>query len=437
MRAIETEPGGPVLRRNTAAFIIDYAFFGMGLAFAGTSTVLPAFAARLTSDAILIGLVGSLWNGGWLLPQIAAAHILTPLKRKLPIAIAVSWIGRPVFLLLALFLLLGGVRWPELTLGLLLAAVFIFAATDAFVAVAWFDVLAKAIPGDMRGRVIGIGQLLSGLLSLGAGALVRMLLTETGPRFPVNYALILILATAAFFVSLATFYFIREPVESVPAERPHLSHLVPRLARHLRDDVRFRHLTVVRLLIGLSAMALPFYAVYATLKRGLPESAIGFFLIAQTVGGLVAGLVLGPVADRKGAHRVIQFMGLCQFLAPMIALLAGPLAAAGPQVLTALFALVFLFLGIGEGSTMLGALNYVLEIAPPPDRPSYIGLTNSIAGVIILYPIVGGWIATRWGYEAVFALTAGIVLVGGLLALGLPSARTAASGPATGEEPVA
>jgi len=437
MRAIETQRGGPVLRRNTAAFIIDYAFFGMGLAFVGTSTILPAFAARLTSNAVLIGLVGSLWNGGWLLPQIAAAHILTPLRRKLPIAIVVSWIGRPVYLFVAMFLLLGGVRWPELTLGLLLAAVFIFAATDAFVAVAWFDVLAKAIPGDMRGRVIGIGQLVSGLLSLGAGALVRMLLSESGPQFPVNYALILILATAAFLVSLGSFYFIREPVGAMPAERPHLSRLVPSLARHLRNDVRFRQVTVVRLLIGLSAMALPFYAVYATVKQGLPESAIGFFLIASTVGGLVAGLVLGPVADRKGAHRVVQFMGLFQFLAPMTALLAGPLAAAGPQVLTALFALVFLFLGIGEGSTMLGVLNYVLEIAPPADRPSYMGLTNTIAGVIILYPIIGGWIATRWGYEPVFAVTAGITLVGGLLALRLPSARTEASRSANGEQPVA
>ena len=64
MQANETERGPQVLRRNAAAFVIDYAFFGMGLAFAGTSTTLPALAARLTSNAVLIGLVGALWNGG-------------------------------------------------------------------------------------------------------------------------------------------------------------------------------------------------------------------------------------------------------------------------------------------------------------------------------------------------------------------------------------
>jgi MFS family permease len=420
----ETERAGSVLRRNAAALAMDYAFFGMGMAFAGTSTTLPAFAARLTSSAVLIGLVSSLWNGGWLLPQIAAAHYLTPVRRKAPVVIAVSWIGRPVYLLLGLFLLLGGARWPGLTLGLFLAAVFIFAATDALTVVAWFDVLAKAIAGNLRGRVIGIGQLVSGLLSLGAGALVRMLLAEDGPPFPTNYAIIFILATAAYFASLAAFYFVREPLEPVPAARPRISHLVPRLARLLVDDHRFRKVTLVRLLVGLSAMALPFYAVYSTLERGLPESTIGLFLVAQTLGGVVAGLVLGPLADRTGAHRVVQVMGLCQFLAPVMALVTSRSGIVSAGALTAGFTLVFLLLGIGEGSTMLGVLNYVLEIAPAHDRPSYMGLTNTLSGIIILYPILGGWIVTRWGYQAMFALSAAVILVGGLLALGLPSARS-------------
>jgi predicted MFS family arabinose efflux permease len=314
--------------------------------------------------------------------------------------------------------------------------VFYFEATDALVAVAWFDVLAKAIPGKLRGRVVGIGQIISGLLSLGAGATVRALLAESGPPFPINYALILILATAAFFVSLGSFYFIHEPVEAVPAQRPQLGHVLPRLMRHLREDSRFRRLTVVRLLIGLSAMPVPFYAVYATLKRGLPESSIGLFLVALTIGGLVAGLVLGPVADRKGAHRVVQLMGLFQFLAPVLALLTSRVANTNPQALTALFVLVFLFLGIGDGSMMLGALNYVLEIAPSADRTSYVGLTNTLAGMIVLYPVIGGWIATRWGYEAVFALAALVILIGGLLALWLPSPTPGPMATEAGKKPL-
>jgi MFS family permease len=377
----------------------------------------------------LIGLVGSLWSGGWLLPQIAAAHYLTTVPRKAPVVIGVSWIGRPAYLLLALFLLFAGAKWPGLTLALLLTAVFVFAASDALVTVAWLDVLAKSIPGNLRGRAIGIGQLLSGLLSLGAGALVSALLAEGGPPFPANYAIIFILAAAAFFASLAAFYFVREPQESVPAERPHLAHVVPRLVRLLADDARFRRVTIVRLLIGLSAMALPFYAVYSTIERGLPEATIGFFLIAQTVGGVVAGLVLGPLADRKGAHRVVQVMGLCQFLAPILALVASRMVGASAEALTAMFALVFLLLGIGEGTTMLGVINYVLEIAPSHDRPSYMGLTNSLAGILILYPIIGGWIVSRWGYEAMFALSAAVILLGALLAFGLPTARAAEPGP--------
>ena len=41
--------------------------------------------------------------------------------------------------------------------------------------------------------------------------------------------------------------------------------------------------------------------------------------------------------------------------------------------------------------------------------------------LIILYPVIGGWIATRWGYETVFALAAVVILIGAVLALWLPS----------------
>ena len=55
-------------RRNWIAFIGDYLGFGIGLIFANTTTTLPAFAAELTDNKMLIGAVSSVWAGGWLLP---------------------------------------------------------------------------------------------------------------------------------------------------------------------------------------------------------------------------------------------------------------------------------------------------------------------------------------------------------------------------------
>ncbi len=417
-------PANSTLRRNRTAFFLDYVFFGVGLAFAGTSTTLPAFVAKLTGDPVLIGMVGALWNGGWLLPQILAAHYLSGVKHKMRVARWGSWAGRPVFLLLAGFLVLTHAHQAGLTLGLLFLSILIFAVTDAIVTVAWFDVLAKAIPARSRGRLMGWGQVGSGVLSIGAGLAVGFLLGPGGPSFPDNYAVVFLLATIAFLLSLATYYFIHEPIEAVTEERAALAEYLPKIARFLERDRPFLQVNLARLLIGLSAMSTPFYVVYATQRRGLPDAAIGAFATAATVGGAVAGLALGPVADRFGSHRVVQVMAGLQMLVPLLAI-GTALIPFSELFLLVLFTLVFLLQGIADGSLMLGIANFVLEIAPASERSAYIGLANTLAGVLILYPLAGGWIAAHSGYPTVFAISAGSIALGGLVASRLPNPRRA------------
>ena len=43
-------------RRNIIALGSDYSIYGVAMAFASMSTILPAFAARLGADNLLIGL---------------------------------------------------------------------------------------------------------------------------------------------------------------------------------------------------------------------------------------------------------------------------------------------------------------------------------------------------------------------------------------------
>src|SRR5688572_9219848 len=95
------------LRRNWLAFFGDYIFFGLGLTFASVNTTLPAFAATLTDNKILIGAVSAVWTGGWLLPQVLAANFLSNKERKYPIMIKGMAIGRPIFPLFVVWLLLG------------------------------------------------------------------------------------------------------------------------------------------------------------------------------------------------------------------------------------------------------------------------------------------------------------------------------------------
>ncbi|MBM2849279.1 MAG: hypothetical protein HW418_2221 [Anaerolineales bacterium] len=408
-------------RRNWIAFFGDYVFFGLGLAFASTSTTLPAFAAMLTDNKILIGAVSSVWLGGWLLPQVLAANFLSNKPRKYPIMMWGQIIGRPAFPLFVVWILAGGVRFPTLTLILFLAMLAYFAGTDALVALAWFDLMGKALAAETRGRMIGIGQVAGGVAAVGVGALVRYLLGAQGPRFPMNYAIIFGLASLCYGVSLAACALIVEPPEAVAEARPTLREYLPQLARLLREDAAFSRVTLVRLLAGLGGLAASFYVVYATEVVRLPASAIGLFAGANTVGIAIAGITLGLVADRKGSHRVVQISSWLAVCVPVLALIihSGVLGTTGVWIYPGLYVL----LGMVEGSVMLGYLNFVLEIAPPGERPMYMGLTNTLAGLLVAIPLVGGYLLELTSYPVIFALAAAGTLAGAALSLKLPNPR--------------
>jgi len=91
---------------------------------------------------------------------------------------------------------------------------------------------------------------------------------------------------------------------------------------------------------------------------------------------------------------------------------AAALTALFASSLTVFYA-CFFFAGGYISATLIANMNLVLEFCPPEERPKYIGLSNSLAApVFALSPVLGGRIADRWSYPALFVLTAVLVLAG-------------------------
>ncbi len=408
----------PTARRNRIAFFTDYVLFGLALTVVNPNTTLPAFAARLTDSKVLIGLVNAVWFGGWLLPQLFAANMMSTRRNKLPILKRASWIGRPFFWLYAIFLLLGGAAQPKLALVVFLAGFLVFVVTDAVAALAYFDLFGKAMGAKQRGRVVGYGQAVHGLIAIGAGWLVQRLLSDAGPAFPLNYAAVFGLAGVFVIGALTANYFIVELPGEVKETRARWRDYLPQLGAILRHDRAYGRVTAIRLLAGVHMLAAPFYVIYATQVAGLPEASVGLFVTAQTIGGAVAGLVLGWVATRFGTRRVVQASVALDVLAVTLAL---TLAVSGvPGQLAWVFPLIFALLGMVEASFVLGYFNYVLDIAPETERPVYMGLTNTLAGGLVVMPLLGGWLLEHTSYTTLFAVTLFGVAPAALLALTLP-----------------
>ncbi len=133
---------------------------------------------------------------------------------------------------------------------------------------------------------------------------------------------------------------------------------------------------------------------------------VGNYTVALLVGQSASNLLFGLLADRRGHKLALVLGGLAASIGYVIA---------GTATLPLLYYLVFVLLGVYFSATFVSGLMIVLEFIGPEQRPTYVGITNSIIGAInVVIPLAGSWLATvSYGY--LFALSAAAGLLGVLL----------------------
>ncbi|HLF25804.1 MAG TPA: MFS transporter [Anaerolineae bacterium] len=419
------------LRRNAVAILLDFAGFGTALGFMGYNTLLPLLAFTLTQNEALVGLVGTLWTGMWLLPQMAAGRWMSRRPRKKPVLIGGALLSRLAFGLLVVMLAAGRALDPFTAFAGVVILIALFRGLDAVAAVAWFDVVSKVLPTTVRGRIFGLGQALANVLRFGASLVVTAAIAG-GLKYPDSFITLYGFAALSLGLSFFALLFLREPIEDnskpLAGQLSFLAHTL----HVLRTDPRFRQMTIARLLVGLFELAGPQYVVHATKELGLADSIIGLFLAAQTVGGVLASIALGGLSGRKGAASVIRVGTILAASVPLLALLLHLLGHNQPGPAAVGYVLLYGLSGALDASYMLGYLDYTMAIAPPGERATYTGLANTIGGLVVVAPTIGGVILRFTSYPVLFACAAVGAGLGLLAALRLPAAWSAAE-PAVSE----
>lgn len=408
-----TDPSEQVARRNTALLAIDYVGFGVAVAILAPATVLPNLVRLLGGSRVAVGLLGAVMMGGWMLPQLLSGRLVAGRPLVKWYSVAPLLISRTLLALSVPAVLWLAPRSPGLALVAVLGGYTAFTLIDALSGVPWLEMLSKAVPQDRRGRVMGAAQAVSSLLAFGAGLWVKEVLGGSGSALG-NHLLLVGVAAGLFYVNPIAQALIREPrgVDAAADRQPTWREYLPRLAAILRTDARFAWSTVMRCLSGLADMGAAFYVLYATERLGLPLETIGLFISAGVLGSLLAGVLLGPLADRRGCAEVIKVVMLLRLLCPALALAAPSLASLHPSLAIVSFLAIYAAMGMANGAWFVGFVNYVLEIAPPAERTTYAGLANTLTGLLLVAPPIAGWLAEAYSYEVLFAVVLGMAILG-------------------------
>jgi MFS family permease len=414
-------------RRNMVLLVGNYVTFGLGLALFSSNTVVPVFLQRLTDSQPLIGFVSAIFPLGWMLPQLFAARWVAGMARRKPALVYLSLAAPLLFAILAGVMFVTPLDRAQILLGVFIVDMALLGLLDGVIAVPWLDFIGKAIPGYLRGRMMGIQEVLYAVAAVGAGVLIAFLLSDAAPAFPRNFAYLAMASSVSFFVALLFFVPLVEP--DAPATtsvvRSAWSEYLPALGRILRADRPFVMMITIRILGAFTGMALPFYVLYATTELGAPASTVGYYLSAQMIGSAVGSLLLGHIYDLKGSRRVIRIVVAVSLVAPLAALVI-PLIGLSGAALQWTFILVFFTLsigGAGPAAVFIGYTNFIIDHSAPQDRPLYLGLSNTLAGPTALAATLGGFLLQHTSYPTLFLATFGILCVAQVLAWRLPEPR--------------
>jgi MFS family permease len=387
-------------RWNFVVNLLDGVAFWFGLNFASPSTIMPLFISKLTMNPLIIGLIAVIAQAGWQLPQLFTAHHTERLARRKPVVVNLGFFTErvPVWLwplaaliaprsvVLALIVFFGAYLWHTLGAGI--------------IAPAWQDLVARCFPVNRRGRFFGLTTFIgTGVGAVGAIFCSWILKTYF---FPNNFMYAFFVA--AIFINLSWIFLAltRESVPPVPPPHPEADRFWVKLVGIIRREHNFRRFLQARLLMAMGMMGSGFVAVAAIQRWHVTDSTVGLYTVALLIGQASGNLLSGFLADRFGHKLSLEIGGTSAIIAFVLAWLA-------PS--SNWYYAVFLGIGIAVGAIIVSGIMIAMEFSSSAQRPTYIGISNTIVGLGGgIAPLLGGWLA-HMSYNILFALSAAISLL--------------------------
>lgn len=399
-------------KRNFWLGVINGILFKIGITFSHPSTVLAVFLTKLTGSEFYAGVLTAVAGLGWFLPPMFVAGWIESLPRKLPLYTHMAF-GRALgWLWMIAVIVYVAPHSPSYAAILFLLGYAVYTVTGGISSLAFMDIFARTVPFRRRGAFWGLRMFWGSVLGIGVGVIVHQVLKgDWGFDFPHNYALLLGFAFITYTFAWLTFFLIHEPPSVwTPPPRPWKEQLQT-MVELWKQRSDFRQLIKVRLLMDIGLIAAPFYSTYAVVKLGAKPSVLGSFIIAETVGSLLANILWSVLADRRSNLFVLKCsIALAAIPSGWVLFLTLLHYTFGLQVLQ-LYPLTYFFLAFSGTGIAISFTNYVIELAEEAHRPTYLALSNATESGMMLLPVLGGILLNYVSHSVLFSIAFGGVVL--------------------------
>jgi len=371
----------------------------------------------------------------WLMSALAAppafAAFLVPVRESgslIPQLIIAAWVRKQAirkwtFVLGCIFqaLAVAGMGVIAVTLegtmagAALLAALVIFSLSRGLCSVASKDVLGKTVPKTRRGRVSGWSEFLAGAITIGVGASL-MIGTGEDPGMG-RWLVLLACAAALWMLAAATYAGIREFPGATEGGGNAITEAVKRLSL-LKTDRQFRHFVIARSLLLCSALSAPFFILLAHENTEGALLALGLFVIADGIAGLVSAPFWGKFADLS-SRKVMIISGSSAALTGLaLVLTVGAVPALAGQAWV--YPIFFFLLSVSHAGVRMGRKTYIVDLAGGNKRTDYVSVSNTVIGFVLLAAGSIGALSSLISISGVIVILAAMGISGAWMSARLP-----------------
>ncbi|MEP7217270.1 MAG: MFS transporter [Bacteroidota bacterium] len=417
----EEETGGdPDFRRNFALGVANGVLYNNGLSFFNRTTIIPVFMASLGAPSILISLTALFEALGWHLPQLIASKYIVHKPRKMALYgwAAVIRVGG---LLVATGAACIAASSPGLALILFVLGYGIFSIAGGFAGLVFMEIVAKTCPKERRGSYFGLRAIFSGLVGLYLGVnVIKPVFADWG--YPYTFMIAFGAGTLLIAGSFYLFTRQREPLQGdLPPERSMRAQFSTALAL-LAANRPFRRFVLFRGLMMLWFAGIPYYMLFARERLGASEAEMGTFISWEFAGLIVANLLWSYLSNNLG-NRILLIIACALGVLVSAAVLGYAIGLFGLPAWT--FGAIFFASAAVDSGVGTGGINYALEIIPEGERPTYIGLMNTLLAMALGLAAIAGGLRDLIGYIGLYVMTGGVALIALGMILRLPEPRRA------------
>lgn len=368
-------------------------------------TFVPDYLFRLGGSNTAVGAL--LFAGGvarFLSPLVGASRVAhRPLVKRTAIRIGTGMRVQVLGMALAAIFL-------PVRLNLVVFALFYcgFNLLNGLQGVVFGLLMAKVIPIGRRGRFIGVRDFAGGATAALVAWFAASALADV--PFPRSHGYTYLVAFAFTSLGLICFAAIREPRAPIVAEERSLRTMLADVGRLLTRDSALAWYCAARGVGALGLMAAPFLIVAIGGAARHDAGELGRATVAFFAASTGANLFWGMLADRAG-FRTVFLVGSLAWLGAL-----GWVLATAPTSATTIP--LFLMVGAAQSGIQMASINLVYELAEHGELGIRIALVNAVGELFgAVGPLVGGAIADRWSYGALYAVAMAFTTLGGFTML--------------------